>query len=548
MVTTKCVTTSFKVTGLSEKLSYFFRILAENEYGIGAPHEAVDPVNPSEIPGPVKDLNMKDSTKTSVIIHWTKPEHDGGSLVTDYVVEKRVKGGDHWETAGTTKSHEFEVTNLKEMSFMEFQVFAKNEKGLSEGTVCGPIQVKDYIIEPEADLSDIPNKQIIVRIGNNMNVEIPYKGKPRPSMQWTKDNLPIKETDRVRVKKMESRINFSIKNVNKKDGGKYTLILDSGVSRKTFALTLITLGPPSKLKAPVNFAEIKSDSVIISWQAPEDDGGSEVTSYTVEKRESSQTQWKMVSASVARTTFKVPNLLKGAEYSFRICAENRLGVSEPLISTAVVAKHQFRVPGPPSRPVVFNITSDGMTITWDKPVYDGGAEITGYHVDRKERNSILWQRVNKHIISNREYRVTGLLEGLEYQFCVYAENSVGLGPASDPNKHVLAVSPVDPPGTPDYIDITRESVTLKWEAPLRDGGVKIVAYTVERRQSGGRWLRCNFTDVSKCLYTVTGLSSGDRYEFRVIARNAVGTISPPSQSSGYIVTRDESVPPKCGVS
>lgn len=67
-----------------------------------------------------------------------------------------------------------------------------------------------------------------------------------------------------------------------------------------------------------------------------------------------------------------------------------------------------------------------------------------------------------------------------------------------------------------------------------------MAYSIEKRQgSEDRWLRCNFTDVSECQYTVTGLSSGDRYEFRVLARNAVGTISPPSQSSGYIMTRDE---------
>lgn len=67
-----------------------------------------------------------------------------------------------------------------------------------------------------------------------------------------------------------------------------------------------------------------------------------------------------------------------------------------------------------------------------------------------------------------------------------------------------------------------------------------MAYSIEKRQgSADRWLRCNFTDVSECQYTVTGLSPGDRYEFRVLARNAVGTISPPSQSSGYIMTRDE---------
>lgn len=98
----------------------------------------------------------------------------------------------------------------------------------------------------------------------------------------------------------------------------------------------------------------------------------------------------------------------------------------------------------------------------------------------------------------------------------------------------------DPPGTPDYIDVTRDTITLKWEPPTRDGGSKIVAYSVEKRQGGARWLRCNFIDISECQYTVSGLSPGDRYEFRIIARNAVGTVSPPSQSSGNIMTRDES--------
>lgn len=67
-----------------------------------------------------------------------------------------------------------------------------------------------------------------------------------------------------------------------------------------------------------------------------------------------------------------------------------------------------------------------------------------------------------------------------------------------------------------------------------------MAYSVERRQGRGRWLRCNFTDICECQFTVTGLPAGDRFEFRVIARNAVSTVSPPSQSSGYIMTKDES--------
>lgn len=441
-VTAKCSNTSFKISGLSEKIPYFFRVLAENENGLGEPCETSEPVKAAEVPGPVQDLSMKDSTKTSVTLQWTKPEFDGGSIISDYVIEKKLKDEREWSYAGVTKACEFEADKLKELSVMEFRVSAKNEKGKSDGVIVGPITVKDYVITPEADLSDIPGGQVTVRIGHNVHIELPYKGKPRPTMSWLKDNMPLKESELIRFKKTENKISLSIKNVKKENGGKYTLILDNAVHRKSFPITVITLGPPSKPKGPIKLDEIKADSMVLSWGAPEDDGGGEISGYSVEKRETSQTNWKMVCSSVARTTFKVPNLVKDTEYQFRVRAENRYGVSPPLSSIEVVAKHQFKPPGSPGKPVVYNITADGMTISWDAPVYDGGAEITGYHVEKKERNSILWQKVNTSPISNREYRITGLMEGLDYQFRVYAENSAGLSSASDPSKFTLAVSPV----------------------------------------------------------------------------------------------------------
>ncbi len=90
-----------------------------------------------------------------------------------------------------------------------------------------------------------------------------------------------------------------------------------------------------------------------------------------------------------------------------MCAENRYGVSEPLVSQMVIAKHQFRPPGPPGKPVVYNVTNDGMTIQWEQPIYDGGTPIQGFHVEKKEKNSIMWQKVNRKT-KNRVGDKTGL--------------------------------------------------------------------------------------------------------------------------------------------
>lgn len=86
--------------------------------------------------------------------------------------------------------------------------------------------------------------------------------------------------------------------------------------------------------------------------------------------------------------------------------------------------------------------------------------------------------------------------------------------------------------------VTRTTVSLKWSAPLNDGGSPIVGYIIERKPytltGEGRWLKCNYTNVTDTFYTVTALGEGEPYEFRVIAKNANQVFSLPSVSTGSV--------------
>ena len=441
-VTNKCTDTTYTIEDLSEKTSFFFRVLAENENGVGDSCDTAEPVKATESPGPIKELSMKDSSKSSVTLQWVKPDYDGGSIISDYVIEKKLKDEEEWAAAGTSKQCEYEVKKLKEFAHMDFRVCSKNEKGQSDFVEIKSIQVKDFIITPEACLDGYPGSRVNVRLGHNVHIELPYKGKPKPGIYWLKDNLPLKESEQVRFKKTENKAILMIKNVKKENEGKYTLTLDNKINRKSFHIHVITLGPPSKPIGPINLDEVRAESIRISWEEPNDDGGGEITCYSVEKLDTAQTVWKMACSSVTETSFNIPNLIKGTQYQFRVRAENRFGVSEPLISQTVIAKHQFRPPGPPGKPVVYNVTNDGMTIQWETPIYDGGTPIQGYNVDKKEKNSVMWQKVNTVLITERDYRILGLIEGLEYQFRVYAKNDSGLSRFSDESNYTMAVSPV----------------------------------------------------------------------------------------------------------
>lgn len=61
-------------------------------------------------------------------------------------------------------------------------------------------------------------------------------------------------------------------------------------------------GPP---QGPIVFSDITANAITISWQPPEDDGGSDVTNYAVDYREFGRSTWTPVSACTTRTTLKV---------------------------------------------------------------------------------------------------------------------------------------------------------------------------------------------------------------------------------------------------
>lgn len=278
----------------------------------------------------------------------------------------------------------------------------------------------------------------------------------------------------------------------------------------------------------------------MSWEPPVYTGGCQINNYIVEKRDTTTTNWQIVSATIARTTIKISKLKTGSEYQFRVFAENRYGKSTSLDSAPVVVSYPFTEPAAPGAPFVSSVTKDHMTIEWKPPSNNGGSPIIGDHLERKEKNSILWTKLNKLLITDTGLRTNGLEEGIEYEYKVYAKNIAGISPSSKVSESVVARDPCDPPGTPEAIVITRNLITLQWSKPQYDGGSAITGYIIERKKlPEGRWMKASFTNIIDTQFTITELEEEQRYEFRVIARNAAGILSVPSESTGPITAQDE---------
>lgn len=57
----------------------------------------------------------------------------------------------------------------------------------------------------------------------------------------------------------------------------------------------------------------------------------------------------------------------------------------------------------------------------------------------KDKNSILWQKVNKSVIRATHFKVIDINPGLIYEFKVAAENAAGIGEVSKISDAVLAI-------------------------------------------------------------------------------------------------------------
>ena len=97
-------------------------------------------------------------------------------------------------------------------------------------------------------------------------------------------------------------------------------------------------------------------------------------------------------------------------------------------------------PGPPHRPIVSKVFKDSCLLSWEPPAKDGGAPITGYHIERRSTASKRWVFINKGKLTGLTLPVKDLFEDTEYDFRVSAENKVGTGSPSEPT-HILAKDP-----------------------------------------------------------------------------------------------------------
>ena len=102
-------------------------------------------------------------------------------------------------------------------------------------------------------------------------------------------------------------------------------------------------GVPSSPTGPLEIVDVQRTSITIKWKPPQDDGGSSIIAYIVEKKHPESILWNRVDRVTANTLQHCCiKLYEKTEYLFRVIAINSVGESKPLESEgATLARSPF---------------------------------------------------------------------------------------------------------------------------------------------------------------------------------------------------------------
>ncbi len=562
--------TTATIGSLTNGTTYQVQVRAANSVG-DSDWSASATEYPSTAPDtPAKpSLTVKDQ---SLDVSWSAPSGNGGSAVTGYKVQYRVKDTNQTQTGdqpGEWQSHAHTGTgttatigSLTNGTAYQVQVRATNRSGdsaWSASTDATPAKKPDAPAAPTLT-----------------------KGARQLTASWTApaDNgAPITDYDvRYRVKDTDQT------QTGDQPGSWTTLTgaADPG-SATTATITGLTNGtayqvqvratnsvgdsgwgasagaaPEDKPAKPTKPTLTHGDqSLDVSWTAPADNGQA-ITDYDVQYRACTATPktctgnnptwgaWTDRSGETntdTATSVTISGLTNGTAYGVQVRATNSVG--DGAWSTAA-SEHPSTTPDTPGKPSL-TVKDQSLDVSWNAPSGDGGSAVTDYDVQYRACTTSAdltcaanatwgdwteWDAADTSTTTSAT--VTGLTNGTAYQVQVRAGNRSGDGAWST----AATATPAKAPDTPAAPTVTawHQALRVAWTAPTANGA-PITDYDVQysactqstdltcaNNPTWGAWTdRSGETNTDTTTSaSVTGLTNGTAYQIQVRAANSVG--------------------------
>ncbi|XP_078687345.1 usherin-like isoform X3 [Branchiostoma floridae x Branchiostoma belcheri] len=286
--------------------------------------------------------------------------------------------------------------------------------------------------------------------------------------------------------------------------------------------------------APTDLAAVEktSDSMKLSWQAPEGDIEGYRVFWTLTGSDTEET----VDTRSPDASWSLTGLQPFGEYSVSVLAYNSAGDGER--SETITVQTEEGVPGAPREVQGIAIDSTTIELQWMPPSPDEqNGVIQGY--------KILYKKVGEEGENEEDaglldlmYTLSDLEKWTEYNIWVSAYTSAGDGLRSPV---IVVRTGEDVPGPPIGIEARpgddSASVLVQWQQPIVQNGV-IVGYKILYQKSGDEDVEVADIGTPQLAFTLSGLDWDD-YNVWVVAYTGAGD---GDRSDPVLVRPAEGVP------
>ncbi|KAL3868750.1 hypothetical protein ACJMK2_041516 [Sinanodonta woodiana] len=266
---------------------------------------------------------------------------------------------------------------------------------------------------------------------------------------------------------------------------------------------------PGKCPTPLLKRKPSATAVELTWQGPEDNGGSPIIQYMVRMIVIDNGTYDVYNGAIP--SCKVDDLKGGRLHMFTVRAENVAGSGAWSDSLELVT--DLSPPEEPKDLTIEEITSSSIVFSWTEPECNG-AEITEYITTV---NSLIRKIQVDHANKSPQYRekIENLSPVTSYEISVQAVNRIGRGKFCGSKSCVTLAGKPSPVTCIEIEARTMTTVTLKWKQPSSNGS-KITGYQIYLNNNK------EINIPNKRRYKIRHLQKGTVYNISVRAMNLEG--------------------------
>jgi hypothetical protein len=262
--------------------------------------------------------------------------------------------------------------------------------------------------------------------------------------------------------------------------------------------------------APIDVsATAGNGQATISFTAPANNGGTDITSYTVTSSPGN------ITVSGASSPITVTGLTNGTSYTFTVIATNSVGDSVASSSSSAVTP--FTIPAAPTSLLLSSSTSSSVTITFTAG-NNGGSTITNY---KYSTNNGTTYTVFSPADTSSPVTISGLSSSTTYQIKLRAINAAGDG-AESTALTVTTASAISAPNPPTALSgVGGDNAIYVLFTAGSNGGSPITNY--EYSIDGGESFTPFSPEQTTSPVTITGVTNGISYDIQLKAVNSIGS-------------------------